>query len=288
MRFGFVLPNLISPVSHAEGIKTSARLAEDVGFDSMWTTDHVLMPVEFPQYGMGTEAIATLAYLAGITQRIELGISVLVLPMRNPVIVAKELASLAHLAGRPLTIGVGVGWSVDEYGFLNANFKKLGKLVDEYISILRTLWTQEHPAHDGTYHFSSVAFSPRLETPPGIWIGGESDAAIHRAATIGDGYHPNWRPQTDYGAVFERLRAESNGRRVTTSFRRTFDLASMSAAQILDELAVLQAVGLEYPVVGFKHATLAELASGIEIFGRDVMPNLPRECLSLLERIRKL
>lgn len=276
MRFGFILPNLISPVSHAEGIKTSAQLAENVGFDSMWTTDHVLMPVEYPQYGLGTEAIATLAYLAGMTRRIELGISVLVLPMRNPLIVAKEIASIAHLAGRKLTLGVGVGWSTDEYGFLNADFYHRGKLLDEYIMILRTLWTQEHPQHHGTYNFSGVMFSPRLENPPEIWIGGESDAAIQRAATIGDGYHPNWRDSTDYGAVVKRLRAASNGRKVTTSFRRTFDLRSTAAAQVAEELAALESVGLEYPVVGFKHDTLAELLSSIEIFGRDVMSGLRR------------
>lgn len=274
MRFGFILPNLISPVSNAEGIITSARLAENVGFDSMWTTDHVLMPVAFPQYGLGTEAISTLAFLAGMTQRIELGLSVLVLPMRNPILVAKEIASIIHLAGRTVTVGVGVGWSTDEYGFLNADFRHRGKLLDEYIGIMRTLWTQEQPEHHGTYSFSGVTFSPRPVQVPEIWVGGESDAAIHRAATLGDGYHPNWRDNKDWAAIFKRLRTESNGRKVTTSFRRMFDLRSMSAAQAADELAALEAVGLEYPVIGFKHDTLADLTRGIEIFGRDVMPQL--------------
>lgn len=261
-------------MSNAEGIKTSAQLAEDVGLDSMWTTDHILMPVAYPQYGLGTEAVSTLAYLAGMTRRIELGISVLVLPMRNPLIVAKEIASIAHLAGRILTVGVGVGWSADEYGFLNADFHQRGKLMDEYITILRTLWTQDQPEHHGTYNFSGVTFSPRLEKPPDIWAGGESDAAIRRAATLGDGYHPNWRDHTDYAAIVKRLRAASNGRKVTTSLRRTFDLGTMSAAQVADQLAALQAAGLEYPVVAFKHDTLAELTRSLEIFGRDVIPGL--------------
>ncbi|MCC7162011.1 MAG: TIGR03619 family F420-dependent LLM class oxidoreductase [Anaerolineae bacterium] len=274
MRFGFILPNLISPISNAEGIKTSAQLAEDVGFDSMWATDHVLMPVAYPQYALGTEAVSTLAYLAGMTRRIELGTSILVLPMRNPLIVAKEIASIAHLSGRALTVAVGVGWSKDEYGFLNADFHHRGKLMDEYITILRALWTQEQPEHHGTYNFSGVTFSPRLENPPDIWVGGESDAAIQRAATLGDGYHPGWRDHTDYGAIVKRLRAASNGRKVTTSLRRTFDLHATSAAQVADALAALDAVGLEYPVVGFKHDTLAELTRSIEIFGRDVMPLL--------------
>lgn len=261
-------------MSDAEGIKTSAQLAEDVGLDSMWTTDHILMPFAYPQYGLGTEALSTLAYLAGMTRRIELGVSVLVLPMRNPLIVAKEIASIAHLAGRTLTVGVGVGWSRQEYGFLNADFHHRGKLLDEYITILRALWTQEKPEHHGTYNFSGVTFSPRLEKPPDIWVGGESDAAIQRAATIGDGYHPNWREHTDYGTTIKRLRAASHGRKVTASLRRTFDLGTLSATQVADELAALQAVGLEYPVVAFKHDTLAALTRSIEIFGRDVMPQL--------------
>ena len=117
-------------------------------------------------------------------------------------------------------------------------------------------------------------FSPRPEKPPDIWVGGESDAAIQRAATLGDGYHPNWREHTDYGVIVKRLRAASNGRKVTTSLRRTFDLHTTSAAQVADELTALDAVGLEYPVVGFKHDTLAELTRSIEIFGRDVIPLL--------------
>lgn len=273
MRFGFLLPNLLSPIAGAEALTTTARLAEFVGFDSIWTTDHILMPVEHPQYGHGTEAITTLAYLAGITQRITLGISVLVLPMRNPVILAKELATLAHLSGRELIVGVGVGWNEQEYGFLNANFHQRGKLADEYISILRTLWTQEHPVYDGTYKFSDTTFSPRPERVPLIWIGGESSAAIRRAALLGDGYHPNWRKAVDYGAVVREIRATSGGRKIMMSLRATFDLRE-GAGEMIEQLSRMREQGLEYPVVGFKHETLADLVGAMELFGREVMPEL--------------
>ncbi len=273
MRFGFLLPNLLSPVANAHALITTARLAEEVGFDSIWATDHILMPNEFPRFGNGTEALTTLTYLAGITQRVALGTSVLVLPMRNPIIVAKQLASLGHLSGRALIVGVGVGWNEQEYNYLNANFHQRGKLLDEYISILRTLWTQENPEHDGTYKFSGATFSPRLESPPQIWIGGESEAAIQRAAKLGDGYHPNLRKNMDYRAVTEKIRAWSGDRQVTMSVRTTLDLRAGTAGE-LEELRQLQQAGLEYPVVGFKHETLEDLTRAMELFGREVMPAL--------------
>jgi probable F420-dependent oxidoreductase len=271
MKFGYILPNLLSPVSNAHAIKTTARLAEQLGFDSIWATDHVLMPVEFPKYGQGTEAITTLAYLAGITEKITLGLSVLVLPMRNPVIVAKELSSIMHLSGRELILGVGVGWNADEYGFLNANFKQRGKLLDEYVTILKTLWTQEHPEHHGTYSFSGVSFSPNPERVPQIWVGGESEAAIERAARIGDAYHPNLRDSMDYGTVIRRIRSKSGGRHIIASFRATFDLRG-GASSTIERLRELEAQGLEYPVVGFKHETLEDLVQGMELFAAEVMP----------------
>lgn len=273
MRFGYILPNLISPIANATSLVTTAQLAEAVGFDSIWATDHILTPVRDVRYGVGTEAITTLAYLAGITHRIGLGLSVLVLPMRNPIIVAKELATLAHLSRRALIVGVGVGWNDHEYGYLNADFGQRGKRVDEYISILRTLWTADHPEHAGTHNFSGVSFSPRPLPVPPVWIGGESRAAIERAARLGDGYHPNLRASTDYGAVVRELRGRSGDRHITMSLRTTFDLRE-GAGSALDTLGSLRDVGLEYPAVGFKHETLAELVAAIETFGRDVIPAL--------------
>lgn len=273
MQFGFLLPNLLSPISHATALKISARLAEAVGFHSIWATDHVLMPEAYPQYGEGTEAISTLAYLSAITQRVSLGLSVLVLPMRNPIVVAKQLASVAHLSGRELIVGVGVGWNADEYGYLNADFKQRGKRVDEYVTILRKLWCDKKPEHEGTYSFSGATFSPHLKSPPPIWIGGESDAAVRRTARIGDGFHPNLRSDQDYAAQVRRIRELSEGRAITMSLRTVLDLHDGPAAAI-DQLGQLREAGLQYPVVGFKHETLSDLVSGIETFGRDVIPAL--------------
>ncbi len=274
MRFGFILPNLLSPISNAAALKTSSQLAEAVGFTSIWATDHVLMPEAFPQYGEGTEAITTLAYLSAATRRVELGLSVLVLPMRNPLIVAKQIASIIHLAGRELIVGVGVGWNQDEYRFLNANFHRRGKLVDEYIIILRKLWGEDRPQHEGTYSFSGARFAPQPNAVPPIWVGGRSEAALRRAATLGDGFHPNM-PKTvqEYAAQVRRVRELSGGRRLTMSVRLPLDMRE-GASPVLDQLSQLRDAGLEYPVVAFKHETLNDLVSQMEAFGRDVLPAL--------------
>src|SRR5690606_42139976 len=108
MRFGFILPNLLSPIANSTALKTSSRLAEAVGFDSIWATDHILMPVEHPQYGEGTEALVTLAFLASITQRVQLGLSVLVLPRRQPTRAAKQTAPFIPLSGREMSVSVGL------------------------------------------------------------------------------------------------------------------------------------------------------------------------------------
>ena len=274
MKFGFTLPNILSPISHATAIKISAELAEAVGFDSIWSSDHILMPDEFPQYGKGTESITTLAYLSGLTQKVTLGISVLVLPLRNPLIAAKELASLAHLSGRELIVGVGVGWNKDEYGYLNADFRHRGKLTDEYIRIMQHLWTQPRAPYDGTYRFSGATFSPQLDNPPRIWVGGESEAALKRTATFGEGFHPNWKlGDLSYGEKVRRIRELAPGKPVTMSLRANVDMSD-GAAKIIDQISQLREVGLDYPVVGFKHETLGDLVDGIEQFGQDVIPAL--------------
>jgi probable F420-dependent oxidoreductase len=273
MRFGFIVPNLLSPVSSsATAIKTSAQLAEAVGFATLWTTDHILMPEEYPQYGQGTEAIATIAYLAGVTERIGLGLSVLILPMRNPLVVAKQIASIIHLSGREFIVGIGVGWNRDEYGFLNADFTRRGKLNDEYITILRKLWSQPSPEHSGTHTFSGVLSFPTLDPLPSIWIGGSSDAALKRAATLGDGFHPNPPEQiSDYAAQVAHVREIAGERPITMSMRLTLDVRQ-GTAEAIDHLHQLQEAGLEYPAVNLVHDTLGELVSSLEAFGRDVMP----------------
>jgi probable F420-dependent oxidoreductase len=151
------------------------------------------MPKAHPEpYGHILESLSTLAYLAAITERVQLGASVIVLPQRQPVLVAKQAATIDHLSGGRLVFGVGVGWLEEEFEFLGADFAARGRRTDEYIRVLRELWTSPDPRFEGeTVRFSDVLFSPRPERPGGIpiVIGGNSPRALRRVAELADGWH---------------------------------------------------------------------------------------------------
>ncbi|GAB4516608.1 MAG: hypothetical protein OHK0046_22250 [Anaerolineae bacterium] len=272
MKTGLILPNILSPVNTADVLKDVAQMAEQAGFDSIWTSDHVLMPREFPQYGNGSEALITLAYLAGVTARVELGTGILLLPMRNPLVVAKQVATLDDFAGGRTILGVGVGWNEAEFQFLNADFKQRGKRMDEYIDILRTLWTEEAPEHTGTFSFSNVTFEPKPKRQPPIYIGGNSEAAIQRAARLGDGWLPNG-PRETLAAEVAQLRALAGAREVTVAMAMRVDMREGSQA-VLDMLMEQKQAGLEYPTIRFVHEDRASLIARIEQFVRDVLPHL--------------
>lgn len=274
MRVGLILPNILSPVHDGETLKAAATLAEDAGFTSIWASDHVLMPKQHERYGSGTEIMVTLAYLAALTSRIELGTGILLLPLRNPLVVAKQFATLDDLAGGRTIFGIGVGWNKDEYEYLNADFHKRGRLADEYIDIVYKLWTEDDPSHNGTHTFSDVLFNPKPRRIPPLYIGGESEAAIRRAATKGDGWQPNG-PMLDLAGKVELLRELAGDRQVTVSMAMKLDMRKGGAA-VLDTLMPQIEAGLEYPTIRFWHETRAELIEAIETFAADVLPELDK------------
>jgi probable F420-dependent oxidoreductase len=274
MRAGVILPNILSPVNDAETLKVVARLAEDAGYDSIWACDHVLMPREHERYGSGSEIIVTLAYLAALTQRVELGTGILILPLRNPLVVAKQFATLDDLAGGRTLFGIGVGWNEKEYGFLNADFRRRGKLADEYVDIIYKLWRDDDPRHTGAYTFAGVTFAPRPRRIPPLYIGGESEAALRRAARTGDAWQPNGpMPPAELRAKVQRLRELAGSRPVTVSMALRLDMRA-GAQAALDTIMGQVEAGLEYPTMRFWHQTRSDLAGQIEAFARDVLPEL--------------
>ena len=210
MKFGLYLPNF-GPLASAEWIPALAQHAEGLGFDSIWAADNIVYP---PQYAerLGSEfyeAVTTLAYVAALTRHIRIGTAVLVLPYRNPLILAKALATLDVFSQGRLIVGVGVGSMAEEYAALGAPFADRGTAADEYLRIIRTLWTQEHPKFSGKFfRFSDVLFAPRpVQQPsPPIWVGGNSSRALRRVAELGDGWLPIWHAPTGRGFTPETLR----------------------------------------------------------------------------------
>jgi len=190
MIFGVNLPNY-SRLGNRESMIVIAEQAEELGYASLWTNDHILIPADRPEpFGNVLETFTTLSYLAARTERIRLGTGILVLPQRDPVLVAKQAATLQHLSGGRFTLGVGVGYIAREYSFLRADFGSRGRLADEYVQAIRVLFESDHPEYHGRHiDFSEALFSPRPDPPVPIVIGGSSHAALERAATLGDGWY---------------------------------------------------------------------------------------------------
>lgn len=193
MKFGIVLPNF-GLYSNREQMIEISGLAEELRYDSLWVSDHVVIPASHKVFGdTFHDPLVTIAYLAANTDKIELGTSVMVLPYRNPLVLGKMVSTLDTLSRGRVILGVGTGWIEDEFDALGVNFKERGKVTDEYIEILKELWTSENPEYKGKYlEFSNIKFLPKPERKPHppIWVGGESAGAMKRAVKYGDGWHP--------------------------------------------------------------------------------------------------
>tara|TARA_B100001123_G_scaffold10009_1_gene12244 strand:- start:4057 stop:5004 length:948 start_codon:yes stop_codon:yes gene_type:complete len=210
MEYGFYLPNS-GPSVQPDALASIAQLGDRLGFYCMVMPDHVLQPnqvaspypysvtgdiLEAGQSGDGEwpEQITTLAYLAGVTERIRMVTSVMIIPYRNPILTAKMLSTLDMLSKGRVILGAGVGWMEEEFELLNTEpFAERGAVTNEYLRAFIELWTKDDPEFSGKYvNFSNITFLPKpVQKPhPPIWIGGQSKPAIRRAARIGNCWHP--------------------------------------------------------------------------------------------------
>ena len=189
-RLGVVLPNY-GEASSPAAIRRIAAAAEELGFESVWATEHIVVgPEGADRYGRTYDPFATLSWIAGWTERIELGTSIVLLPLHSPHHVAKQVATLGALAGRRVHLGIGVGWHEDEFRFLGAEFAGRGRRADEGIALMRALWAGES-SFAGTYwRFADATFAPLPPAQPEIWIGGAGARSIRRALELGDVWHP--------------------------------------------------------------------------------------------------
>lgn len=227
MKFGLRYCNT-GPYAHAAAAVELVQAGEAAGFDTAWTIEHTVVPANYastyPYSASGKMAdgeddldlpdpLIWMAYMAGVTSTISFGTAVMILPQHSPVVTAKQVATLDHLSGGRVLLGVGVGWLREEFDAIGASFDDRGKRTDEYIAAMRELWTAERPTFHGDYiHFDDTYCRPQpaQESVP-IIIGGDSAIAARRAGRLGDGYFPARGAPAELFDLVRRT-AEEHGR----------------------------------------------------------------------------
>jgi probable F420-dependent oxidoreductase len=289
VRFGVALPNY-GPLATPDTLARLARQADDLGIDSLWVSDHLVAPVGVasvypydrrpdPRPGdMGVierfyEPLVTLAFLAGQTRRVRLGVSAYVMPYRNPVLTAKLVATLDSLSGGRVVLAVGAGWLREEFAALDVPFTARCARTDEYLAVCKALWAGGEAAFRGRHYTLPPVRTgppPAQQPHPPVWIAGNSRAALARAARLGDGWHAIDLSPDELAPLVAALRerAAAHGRDphdLCVSLRKGVLVGGPAArplygdpAAIRADLAAYQAAGLDYLVAGLRQARTAD------------------------------
>jgi len=215
MRFGVWLPNC-RHLATPETIRGAAVRAEALGYDSVWVSDHVVVPrANVANFGTTIfDPLITLAVVAGATSRVRLGTTVLIVPYRQAVVTAKMVSSLDALSGGRVILGVGAGWVAAESAMLGVPFAERGPMTDEYLRAMQELWTSPSPSFSGKYvHFHDLHFEPKpVQRPLPLWVGGHGKASLRRAAELGAAWHPINRSPDELRAGVAELARLSHAR----------------------------------------------------------------------------
>lgn len=305
MEFGVVIPNL-GPLAGKALVEQAAQEVEGLGFSSLWVSDHIVLPTRsaprYPYRAGGAfpiapdqpvlEPLATLAYAAALTRRVRLGISVLIIPYRNPVLTAKLLATIDALSGGRVILGAGIGWMEEEFVALGADFAHRAGVTEEYLALMRALWQGQETNFNGRfYQVQGIWCVPRpAQGSIPIWIGGTSPAALRRAARIGDGWHgirlsPQEVAQAKAILLEELQRMGRNPARFPISLRGTLEVTDSplppsrspctgTPEQIAEDVQAYQRAGVDHLVLGPRGNTLAEALGHIRRFAQEMLPRV--------------
>ena len=193
-----ILPNY-GKQSSPERIGRFAEAAEELGFDSVWTTEHIVVgPEGVDPYGRVYDPRVTLGWIAARTDRVGLGTSIVLVPLHNPFHLAKQVATLQELSRGRVTLGVGVGWHRDEFEFMGVEFEGRGRRADEAIRLMRALWRGEQSFEGRYWSFRDAIAEPHPTPEPQIWVGGSSERALRRVREVGDAWHPSRGADADH------------------------------------------------------------------------------------------
>ncbi len=264
MKFALAFAN-IGPAANPDGAIAFAREAEAAGIESLWTVEHVVVPAGYqsqypysetgrmpgPENSPIPDPLVWLAFIASATNSLRLGTGVMILPQRNPVVLAKEVATLDHLSGGRVELGVGVGWLAEEFAAIGVPFGERGARTDDAIAALRALWSEEEATYHGRYSdFEHCIVSPK--PPHGrvpIHVGGHSEIAARRAGRLGAGFVPASGSHEGLAHLFDVMRetARAHGRdpdaiELTTGGNGAIGSRALDEVKALADLGVARVV----------------------------------------------
>lgn len=289
MDYGLVLPSL-GDDANLDGMVAALELAEANGFTDVWVTDHILVDhAAAEDYGRIYEAVTTLAWVAGRSSRIRLGASVIVVPHRNAVLLAKQLATVDALSQGRLIAGFGVGWSPSEFSNLGVadRFHDRGAYTEEAIALCRHLWSGTSEPFRGRFHqFEDFVFAPLPDQGANvpIWIGARDERALRRVGRLGDAYHASAASPATIAARVPIIRAaaEAAGRPMPRlSARARVELGGEgqsyytmhgSPAEVAAEIRAFAEVGVDHLALAFPPRDAAGLVGAVERFLAEVVP----------------
>ncbi len=286
MKFGIAFANT-GPFQQPDAALEMARAAEEAGFESLWTVEHVIFPdayeSEYPYDRSGKMVMAPetdlpdpliwLTWVAAVTERIHLATGILILPQRNPVVLAKELATLDKLSGGRMLLGIGVGWLEEEFDAIGVPFGKRGRITDEYMEAMRALWTEEKASFHGEFaDFTDCIMRPRpVQERVPIHVGGHSEAAARRAGRLGDGFFPGKGTHEEIGKLFEVTRAAAReAGRDPSAIEMTSGGNGALGPNALDEVKALADLGVTRVMIP-AFMFWGDTAAGLARYGEDVI-----------------
>lgn len=292
MRFGVAIPHA-NHFATPDAIRAMARAIEDLGFDSIWVSDHVIVPEGsgyIPEFM--DEPLAVLSFLAAETRHVTIGTSVLIVPYRDPVFTAKFLSTVDYLSNGRLVVGAGAGWMQEEFRALSSPYEERGARTDEYLRVFRNLWENETSTFEGRWkQYENMRMFPkgganRRGTIP-IWVGGNGAPSIRRAAELGDGWHPINLAPADFAAGLEQYKqqCERFGRPVGPTCLRHMPGGRAAAGgprpvltgtveEQASDLRAYQDAGLDEFMLSLPSRSLDELFGTLRRFMNQVVPRI--------------
>lgn len=313
MRFGIAITNpvnpAVAPAAQADYVRRMALASEESGYDSVWVVERTVFPVDLPKrhpemFGPHhsklesqnvLEPVTVLAAVAGMTSRVKLGFTVLILPFRHPVLNAKMVTTLDAMSNGRVIFGVGIGWLREEFEGMSAPYETRAEVSDEHIEMYKALCTKEVANFKGKhFSISGQVFYPKpIQRPyPPIWVGGKTDAAVRRAAKHGDGWDPIWLTTEEFPKKLKLLRelTAANGRprnAVTTAMTinmhwgeahrdkngRRMELTG-TTRQLIDDLRAYKDLGLEHIIIMPAANRTGDAVSRVRRLADEVIPKV--------------